>query len=200
MYSIDPVSDQVLAQSSELQNLFEGRIERYGHVPNSMLLMAHWPDLTFRVDALVQTVFWDGQIPRGLKMLMFLLFSSRWGCRYCQAHAASNTLKADVDTRKIEALWEFADSDEFTPAEVAALRLARDACLAEEIGEQHFAQLREHYSHAEIVELVAVLSTGAFLNTWNSAMGTQLEDLPHGVASQHLAPIGWEPGKHDAVT
>ena len=61
---------------------------------------------------------------------------------------------------------------------------------------EHFADLRQHFSDAEIVEIVATISLFGWLNRWNDTMATELEEEPTTFASGALASHGWEPGKH----
>ncbi len=191
MKSVEPLSLEDVAKDPELAEVFASRLARTGYVSNSLRVMARVPELVRAADGLVNATFFSGAVPTGLKMLMFLMFSSRWGCQYCQAHALVNVQKQGVPDAQIEQLWDFTTSDAFDTRERAALLLARDAALAGTVTEVHFAGLREHYDDAEIVELAGVLSAGAFLNTWNSTMGTELEPLPIERAEERLTAIGW---------
>jgi hypothetical protein len=46
------------------------------------------------------------------------------------------------------------------------------------------------------VQIVAVISLFGFLKRRNDTMATALESMPGDLASSHLGPVGWEPGKH----
>jgi hypothetical protein len=59
-----------------------------------------------------------------------------------------------------------------------------------------FAEVREHWSEAQIVEIVGVISATGFVNRWNSTMVTPLEDEPMQVGENHLATNGWSAGRH----
>jgi hypothetical protein len=59
-----------------------------------------------------------------------------------------------------------------------------------------FAELREHWSETQIVEIVGVISATGFVNRWNSTMATPLEDEPMEAGQLHLAKHGWSPGRH----
>jgi alkylhydroperoxidase family enzyme len=191
MKSVEPLSLEEVMQDPELAEIFAARMARTDYVSNSLRVMARVPGLVRAADSLVNATFFAGAVPTGLKMLMFLMFSSRWGCQYCQAHALVNVQKAGIPDAQIDQLWEFDSSPAFDSRERAVLRLARDAALAGNVEEAHYVELRKHYSEAEIVELVGVLAAGAFLNTWNSGMGTELEPLPIELAEERLTAIGW---------
>ncbi|HYF41258.1 MAG TPA: carboxymuconolactone decarboxylase family protein, partial [Ramlibacter sp.] len=59
-----------------------------------------------------------------------------------------------------------------------------------------FARLREHWSEAEVVEILGVVAMFGFLNRWNDTMATPLEPVPTRVAAQAVGTQGWTPGKH----
>jgi alkylhydroperoxidase family enzyme len=125
-----------------------------------------------------------------------MVASSAAGCRYCQAHTSHAAEKAGAG-EKLAAVWDFEISPLFTEAERAALRLARDAALVpNQATDAHFSELRRHYSDAEILELVAVVSLFGFLNRWNDTLATRLEPGPRRFAERELAGRGWEVGKH----
>ena len=56
--------------------------------------------------------------------------------------------------------------------------------------------IRAHWSDGQIVEIVAMIALFGFLNRWNDACATPIEDGALAVGEQYLAPHGWEAGKH----
>ena len=193
-------------------------IERMGFVVNSTKTMARRPEIRDAFSRLSGAVFGGGEVDASLKHIVAQVASVAAGCRYCQAHAAGSAHRSGVPSEKIEALYEFESSPLFDEAERAALRFARDAALqpnattpehfaalrfARDAALQpnattpeHFAALREHFTESQIVELTVVVATFGFLNRWNDAMATELEDEPIAFASEHLAAHEWEIGKH----
>lgn len=183
---------------SEHEDLFQ-QIERHlGVLPNSTLTMGHRPEIMRAFAALNETVMGPGKVDRGLKQLVVLMASSAANCAYCQAHTSHVAEKRGVAVEKIEALWEFETSELFDDAERAALRVARGAGRSpNEVTDEEFADLREHFDAEQIVELVAAISVFGFLNRWNDTMATTLESSPLAFAQQHLAPANdWDVGKH----
>ena len=191
-----PLPMDAITSDPALAELFAARLERTGHVSNSLRVMARVPSIVEAVDGLVTHTFFEGRVETPLKMLMFLLFSSRWGCQYCQAHALSNVKRAGVTDREIDDVWDFESSDAFDDRRRSALSLARDAAMAGQVDDAHHERLREHFDEAEVVELIAVLGAAAFLNTWNSALGTELEPLPLEMAEERLTSRGWTGAGH----
>jgi hypothetical protein len=116
---------------------------------------------------------------------------------HCQSHGAYSLHLLGVSPDRIRDIWTFEQSGDFTEAEKAALRLARDAALVPPAVEpEHFAALREHYSDREIVELLAVISLAGWYNRWNNAIATVTDQESIDWANQHLTSVGWEQGKH----
>ena len=142
----------------------------------------------------------EGDVDAGLKQLIAHVVSRSAGCRYCQAHTGhfAHTL-AGVEVEKIEAVWEFEGSPLFDEAERAALRLALAAgAVPNGATDEHFAELRRHYSEGEQVEIVGVISLFGFLNRFNDTLANALEEDAIRFAGEHLAQGGWELGKHGA--
>ena len=168
-----------------------------GFVPSSLFTMGHRPEILQAFMILAGTINGPGTVDPGLKQLVAYVASNAAGCRYCQAHTSTHAGHAGVAADKIEHAFEFETHAGFTDAERAALRLARDSALQPNlVTAEHFAELRRHFDEPQIVELVAVSALFGFLNRWNDTMATELEAVPRAFAQQHLAPAGWEVGKH----
>lgn len=177
--------------------MFQAVERALGFVPNSYFTLGHRPEILRTFAPFAATVLGRGAIDPVLKQLIALVASNAAGCQYCQAHTSSGAAARGGDAAKIEAAFEFEASPLFTPAERAALRLARDAAIQPNATTPaQFADLNLHFSESEIVEIVAVIGLFGFLNRWNDTMATQLEEEPVAFASQHLAAAGWTPGKH----
>ena len=169
-----------------------------GFVPNSMLTMAHWPQLLQAFGAVAGTVLGPGgEVDPGLKQLIAFVVSNAAGCRYCQAHTSHTAERRGVDPAKIEAAFEFETSALFSEAERCALRVAaRAGMVPNAVENTDMASLATHFTPRQVVEIVAVISTFGFLNRWNDTMATTLEEAPRQFGSSHLAGHGWMVGKH----
>ena len=66
------------------------------------------------------------------------------------------------------------------------------------VTDAHFAELKKHYTDAQIVEIVAVISLFGFLNRFNDTIATDLEASPIEAGKRFLAKKGWSVGKHTA--
>lgn len=159
--------------------------------------MSHWPELRQKWNEMIQLVFPEREVSGELKQLVFTIASLSSGCRHCQSHGAYHLHKIGVADEKIQAIWSFETSDLFSDSERAAMRLAMTAGVSPNATEpEHFADMRKYFTDIQIIEILAVISVGGFLNRWNDTIGTVTDQESIDFADQVLRPVGWEPGKH----
>ena len=159
--------------------------------------MGHWPELREAWNQVIQLVFPEREVSGELKQLVFTVASLASGCRHCQSHGAYHLHKIGVPDEKIQALWSFETSDLFTDAERAALRLAMAAGVAPNMTEpENFVEMRQHFSNIQIIEILAVIAVGGYLNRWNDTIATVTDQESLDFADQVLRQVGWDPGKH----
>ena len=159
--------------------------------------MGHWPELRETWNQMIQLVFPEREVSGELKQLVFTVASLASGCRHCQSHGAYHLHKIGVPDEKIQALWSFEASDLFTDAERAALRLAMAAGVAPNMTEpENFVEMRQHFTNIQIVEILAVIAVGGYLNRWNDTIATVTDQESVDFADQVLRQVGWDPGKH----
>ncbi len=159
--------------------------------------MELWPELRETWNQMIKLVFPEREVSGELKQLVFTVASLASGCRHCQSHGAFHLHQIGVADEKIQALWSFEESELFTDAERAALRLALAAgappnATTPEIIEE----LRQHFTNIQIIELMAVIATGGYLNRWNDTIATVTDQESIDFANRVLQPVGWDAGKH----
>jgi len=193
--------------SAELREAVELQQALLGLVPESLLTMAYRPRMAAIFAQLASETLNPGTLDRGLKQLVAYVSSSTTGCRYCQAHTAQSACElAGVDLIKLQTAFEFETSPLYSPAEKAALRLARDASFVpNEVTDEHFAELKRWYSDEQIVEITGVIALFGWLNRWNDTMATTLEDSPRQFVQRNLPlnagqTIGREQSSQRAVS
>ena len=200
-----------------LAPVFEGVEAAMGFVPNSMLTMAHMPQLPVAFSLLANVVFGGDlkaiidrfsavvpdqddtaeNLPPGLVQLIAFATSVSSGCRYCQAHTSHNVTRSGEDAAKLDHILQFESSPVYSVQEKAVLALAFAAgAVPNTSTAEHFTALREHFSERQIVQIVAVIAMFGFLNRWNDTMATQLEAQPLEFASNALSAVDWDVGKH----
>ena len=159
--------------------------------------MEHWPELRETWNKMIQLTMPEREVSRELKQLVFTVASLASGCRHCQSHGAYHLHLIGVPDEKIQALWSFETSDLFDDAERAALRLAMAAGVTPNAVEpENFDDMRNHFSNIQIIEILAVIATGGYLNRWNDTIATVTDQESIDFAKQVLEPVGWDAGKH----
>lgn len=184
--------------SPELEAVFDAYEESMGFLPNSLLIMQRKPEIVQGFAALSAAVFLqaDGVEP-GFKQLVAHVASGAAGCQYCQAHTVSGAGHAGVSDEKLDAVWEYAESDLFTEKERVALDFALAAgSVPNEVDADTMVALKAHWTDDEIVELLAAISLFGFLNRWNDSLATDLEATPRDAGKRFLSDRGWDGGKH----
>jgi len=113
--------------------------------------------------------------------------STAAGCQYCIGHTAHSALNFGVSEQQLVELEQFETSDAFSEPERAALRVAYHAGDSPNtVTDEMFAALDQHFSEAQQLEIVAVISLFGFLNRWNSTLATELESRPARVLREIL--------------
>ena len=184
----------------ELKGHFDFFLGTLGFTPNSVLTMQRKPKLV-QAFAQLNAAVMDpaGEVDLGFRRLIGHVVSKVSGCLYCQAHTLLGAQNFGVSEAKMADIWTYATSVHYSPRE----RLALDFALAaasqpNAVTDEQFAQLQQHWSEGEIVEILAVVAMFAFLNRWNDTMATPLEAPAIAVAQKAVGAQGWEVGKHRA--
>lgn len=221
MSRVTPISDD---QQKKYSFLFSAVEKNMGFVPNSMKTMAREPAILAAFTSLSgillgnpektspklflkliwKNIGWSSKfmkrkdrVPLYLRNLVSHVSSNASGCRYCQAHTIGEAKHNGVTEEKLKAVWEFESSPLFSDAERAALRFGYAAgTVPNAVTEDHFTELRKHFSEGQIVELGATIALFGFLNRWNDTFATQLESKPIASAQELLSSSGWSIGKH----
>ncbi|MEL6167592.1 MAG: carboxymuconolactone decarboxylase family protein [Pseudomonadota bacterium] len=188
--------DAIEPKLREEVQFFKGPL---GVIPNSVRTMAHRPEIARAFTALNVAVMTDyGAVTPAFKRVIGYASSFASGCMYCQAHMILASERFGNSEERLQAVFDFEDSDAFTEAEKAALAFAHAAsavpnAVTPEVG----ARLSAHWSEEAIVEIMGVVALFGYLNRWNDSMGSALEDLPLSKGEGRLAEAtGWSVGKH----
>ena len=217
MARIDPLPRDAIG---ELAGVFAGAEAAMGFVPNSMLTMAHMPQLPMAFMMLTSVLFGgdlkglmkafaDGvpaqgavheNLPPTLVQLIAFAVSVAAGCRYCQAHTSHNAHRAGESADKLDQILSFETHPGYSEAERAVVALALAAGeVPNGATDAQFESLKAHFSERQIVQIVGIIALFGFLNRWNDTMATTLEADPVAFARDRLAGLGWQVGKHAAA-
>ena len=179
-------------EACEFEDLFKFVESFMGYLPNAHLTMSERPELLKAFSGLAGTVFQSDGIDMGTKQLIALASSLASGCKYCQAHTSHGAERAGVEEKKIADILNYSESEEYSESERAVLDLAFAAGkVPNQSNQEHFDNLKKHFSKKEIVDIVSVISLFGFLNRWNDTLGTALEEVPENFIKNKLKPTGW---------
>jgi uncharacterized peroxidase-related enzyme len=182
----------------ELKSHFDFFLSTLGFTPNSVLTMQRKPRLV-QAFAQLNAAVMDpaGEVDLGFRRLVGHVASKAAGCLYCQAHTLLGAHNFGVSDEKLAAVWNYSASELYTDRERVALDFALAAAAQpNEVTDELFARLRDHWSEGEVVELLGVVAMFGFLNRWNDSMATPLEAVPLQVAQAAAGDRGWDAGKH----
>ena len=186
MPRVSPAPPERFAEVSEHMERWK---KTKGYPPNTWLTMLRKPKV-FRAyrDLHTAAMMDDGELSRGLKFMVAYTVSRACGDAYTAAHNAENASHiGGVPLDKVEALENFRESALFSPAERAALELAAATGVGPQaVTDEHFRELKKHYSEDAIVEIVAALALIGWLNRWTCALAPQLEPDALAFARAHL--------------
>jgi uncharacterized peroxidase-related enzyme len=145
--------DQV---TPEVANIYDVLQKTRGVVPNMFKTLAHTPALALATAGYLKALLSDGALPGFYKELIAMRLSVLLSSEYAiTAHALSARQKGATAVQIAAARADF-ESGPFTDVEKfgfrAAERLHRSAV---EITDEFFAELKQHFTDPQIIELVA---------------------------------------------
>ena len=143
-----------------------------------MLTLSHRPEIAEAVLQLIRAVVRnpDGTVDPALRWMVAHITSLSNGCTYCSAHTFKNGADNGVSQDKLDAIWSFETSELFSDSERAALRVALTGGHCPSYASpEDMAELRKHFSDAQVVEIGAVIALFGFNNRWNALMETEVE-------------------------
>src|SRR5262249_54361165 len=142
-----------------VEEQFEAMRKNLGFVPNSILIRQRKPKLAKALAQMTAAV-WDpeSKVDRGFKRIIAHVASRAAGCQYCMAHTAGGALHFGVADTKLAAVWDYPTSPLYSTAERVTLDFALAAgSVPNTVTDEMFAELRQHWSEEQIVEIVGVI-------------------------------------------
>lgn len=170
------------AVDGQLAEFYDAVTALIGRVPNSMRTLAHAPYPTMLLLPFIVATQreWPGtHISGRLKELVVIKTSQLNECAYCLAHNTSLGQAAGITEEQIAALStdEYKTSDLFDERERAAILWAEHITLRT-AGKRDdvYAEVREQFSEAEIIELTLVSSLFNMFNRITDGLALDIED------------------------
>ena len=182
----------------ELKDDFDIFVRILGFIPNSLLTMQRMPGMVKGFGELTKAVMNpEGAVDLGFMRLIAHFASRAAGCQYCEAHSLVAAKIHGVSQEKLDAIWEYRDSDLYSEAERAALDFALAAgSVPNAVDAELMDRMKIYWSEQQIVQILGAVCLYGFLNRWNDSMATDLEDSPRAMGERVLAQGGWTGGKH----
>jgi uncharacterized peroxidase-related enzyme len=157
--------------STDLQKLYDRAFAQRGNVPNMFRVMAHRPEIFSTMMAHFAAVLNTGTVSTKLKELIIVRTSQVNQTPYCLASHVILARSLGWTDDQLAHLAEWRERGDFTPTEKAALHLAETVTRdAHAVTEEQFAELREHFSEGEIVELLCSIGLFNYFNRFNNAL------------------------------
>ena len=155
----------------EIAALYDKAYAQRGNVPNMFRVMAHRPEIFSTMMAHFAAVLNTGTVSTKLKELIIVRTSQVNDTPYCLASHTILARSLGWSDDQLAHLANWAQRDDFTSAEKAALRLAETITRdAHALTDEQFAELRTHYSEGEIVELLCAIGLFNYFNRFNNAL------------------------------
>jgi len=153
----------------------------YGHVVEPTRVFAHHPLLLGGYGTLELAVERSDRVEPRLKALAELKAATMTGCEFCIDIGAKLGQDSGVSERQLREFLIYRESDAFSPLERLVIDFAAAMTRTPvDVPDDLFAQLREHFDDAQLVELTAGIATENFRARFNWAFGLGSEGFADG--------------------
>jgi AhpD family alkylhydroperoxidase len=137
-------------------------------------VQAHTPGIMKAAKALSAAVDRSGLLPKALLPLVYLRVALINGCPFWIDINSSRGLRAGASEDKLHEITAFATSAHYSAAERAALSYAEAMTITgQKVTDELFAEVRRHFSEAQVVELTAAVALENFRSKFNVALGVE---------------------------
>lgn len=145
---------------------------RGGEVMDPLRVFAHNPTLMTGYGIFELAGERSRRVPERIKHLAVLRAAMICGCEWCLDYGSAISAAANVPEEDLRALPAYRGSDRFDPVEILVLDYASAiSATPTEVGDELFAQLREHFDEAQLVELTSAIALENYRARFNWAFG-----------------------------
>tara|TARA_B100000029_G_scaffold516389_1_gene629374 strand:+ start:4779 stop:5462 length:684 start_codon:yes stop_codon:yes gene_type:complete len=168
----------------EIKEFYDAVAGLVGRVPNAYRTLAHAPYLAmlFLPFQAANQRDWPGSRLSGkMKEMIVIKTSHVNGCDYCFAHNTALGAAAGITHEQVIAMSsdDYLSSDLFDEREKAAIQWAEHMTKnTARKREDVYAQLKELFSNAEIIELSLICAMFNMINRLNDSLDLTIEDQP----------------------
>ena len=144
--------------------------------PNILYTIGHHPALLPPFLAFSATLAMRGILPRRDSEILAL--RAAWNCRsaFEWGHHVEYALAEGLSREQVDAFPRGPDDAVWSPHERLLLRVADELHARQDLSDELFAELRERFSPAEIVEIVFVVGNYTMLSMVANATGVPVEE------------------------
>lgn len=160
-----PITATIDRPTADLEEVYARAEEHFGLVPNFVKVLATNPTFCTSITNFVIQATGEGRVSWAFKELVILKTLRTTGAYYGYGAHERLALELGNSAERIgdlnNSLWE--DSERFEPAEKAVFALIEQIAEdANDVGDNLWEPLHEHWDHGQLLELAAVITT--FLN------------------------------------
>ncbi len=167
--------------ASRTRALCDAVVARFGALLEPVAVTAHHPEVLEAYLGFEVAFARATQLPARLRQLVNLKAAALLGCPFCLDIGSAESREAGVTEAQIRDLPRFETSPAFDAAERAALAYTTEMTRgAADVDDAVFAELREHLSEAQIVELTAVIAWENYRSRFNKALGFRAHGFSKG--------------------
>lgn len=170
--------DQV---APEVAIVYDALLKARGVVPNMFKTLAHTPALALATAGYLKALLSDGALAGSYKELIAIRLSVVLGSEYAiKAHALSARQKGASDAQIAAARGDY-ENGPFTEVEKLGFRTAERLHRSPaELSDEFFAVLKQHFTDAQIVELIAAASAFELFPRFVDGLRIPITPAPDG--------------------
>jgi 4-carboxymuconolactone decarboxylase len=166
-----------------------GRAPENGLEP--LAIYAHVPALLGGIGRLEQATAKVDRVPERLKMLGQLKASTKVGCEYCIDLGSQVARRSGLTDDELLALPRYRDSGLFSDLDKLVLDYAAAMTgTPVDVSDALFAELRERFDNAQLVELTSVIALENMRSRFNGAVGVGAAGFSEGMVCAVPEGIG----------
>jgi AhpD family alkylhydroperoxidase len=155
--------------------------KRFGHVPEPVKVTAHHPGLMLGYGMLELATERATRVDERTKLLAVMRTAQLSGCEWCLDFGSAESRSKGIPDEDLKALLDHRASDRFTEAEKLVLDYATGMTRTPvDVSDELFAQLREHFDEAQLVELTSSIAIENYRSRFNWAFGIGGEGFSEG--------------------
>ncbi len=187
--AIDEVPDSV-------RPTYEAFAGAYGPFLNQVRVFAHRPAILNHMMGMLLELADEAVLEKRTLEIALVTVSKLNECAYCVAHHAPRLVETGLGPETVARILE-PDCPGLSPVE----RLVRDYAAqvtteSRRVSDAMFAELRRHFSEAQMVELTFRTALCGFFNRFNEALAIEAEDgVVENMLSAGRAPLDRPAGK-----